>query len=48
MISIFNRFIFSDVKRDNRSVFLYAYDNAEAFLSTEIQIFFSSSERRIA
>ena len=38
----------SDVKRDNRSVFLYAYENTESFLSAEIQIFFSSAERRIA
>ncbi|CAF0773124.1 unnamed protein product [Adineta ricciae] len=37
-----------NVKRDNRSVFLYAYENAEAFLSVELQIFFSSVERRIA
>ncbi|CAF1245691.1 unnamed protein product [Adineta steineri] len=37
-----------NVKRDNRSVFLYAYENAEAFLSVELQIFFSSAERRIA
>ena len=39
---------FRNVKRDNRSVFLYAYENAEAFLSVELQIFFSSVERRIA
>jgi hypothetical protein len=39
---------FSNVKRDNRSVFLYAYENAEAFLSVELQIFFSSAERRTA
>ncbi|CAF5136927.1 unnamed protein product, partial [Rotaria magnacalcarata] len=37
-----------NVKRDNRSVFLYAYENAEAFLSVELQIFFSSAERRTA
>jgi hypothetical protein len=39
---------FRNVKRDNRSVFLYAYENAEAFLSVELQIFFSSAERRTA
>ncbi|CAF1115567.1 unnamed protein product [Rotaria sordida] len=37
-----------NVKRDNRSVFLYAYENAEAFLSVELQIFFASAERRTA
>ncbi|UJR22105.1 hypothetical protein I4U23_025170 [Adineta vaga] len=37
-----------NVKRDNRSVFLYAYENSEAFLSVELQIFFSSAERRTA
>jgi hypothetical protein len=41
-------FYFRNVKRDNRSVFLYAYENAEAFLSVELQIFFSSGERRTA
>jgi hypothetical protein len=51
---ILNRFslflfcIFRDVKRDNRSVFLYAYENTEAFLSLELQVFFSSAERRVA
>lgn len=41
-------FLCRNVKRDNRSVFLYAYENAEAFLSVEFQIFFSSAERRTA
>ena len=43
-----NFLFFRNVKRDNRSVFLYAYENAEAFLSVELQIFFSSAERRTA
>jgi len=38
----------TDVKRDNRSVFLYAHENAESFVSVEVQIFFSSPQRRTA
>ncbi|CAM4929146.1 unnamed protein product [Rotaria socialis] len=41
-------FSYRNVKQDNRFVFLCAYENAEAFLSVELQIFFSSAERRIA
>ncbi|CAM4943397.1 unnamed protein product, partial [Rotaria socialis] len=37
-----------NVKQDNRFVFLCAYENTEAFFSVELQIFFSSAERRIA
>ncbi|CAF4099468.1 unnamed protein product, partial [Rotaria sp. Silwood2] len=37
-----------NVKRDNRSIFLYAYENSETFSSVELQIYFSSAERRTA
>ncbi|CAF4592052.1 unnamed protein product [Rotaria sp. Silwood1] len=37
-----------NVKRDNRSIFLYAYENSEKFSSVEFQIYFPSAERRTA
>ncbi|CAF1221343.1 unnamed protein product, partial [Didymodactylos carnosus] len=37
-----------NVKRDARSVFLYAYENAEPFSLLELQIYFSSVDRRMA
>ncbi|CAF0940704.1 unnamed protein product, partial [Didymodactylos carnosus] len=37
-----------NVKRDARSVFLHAYENVETFSSLELQIYFSSAERRTA
>jgi hypothetical protein len=42
------REFYRDVKRDNRSTFLYAYENSETFSSVELQIYFSSAERRTA
>ncbi|CAF4453882.1 unnamed protein product, partial [Adineta steineri] len=36
------------VKYDNRSIFLYAYENSETFSSVEVQIYFASAERRTA
>ncbi|CAM4785220.1 unnamed protein product [Rotaria magnacalcarata] len=37
-----------NVKRDNRSIFLYAYENSATFSSVELQIYFASAERRTA
>ncbi|CAF0727583.1 unnamed protein product [Rotaria sordida] len=37
-----------NVKRDNRSIFLYAYENSETFSAVELQIYFASAERRTA
>ncbi|CAF1581908.1 unnamed protein product [Adineta steineri] len=37
-----------NVKYDNRSIFLYAYENSETFSSVEVQIYFASAERRTA
>jgi hypothetical protein len=39
---------YRNVKRDDRSIFLYAYENSETFSSVELQIYFSSAERRTA
>jgi hypothetical protein len=38
----------TNVKRDNRSIFLYASENSETFSPVELQIYFSSAERRTA
>lgn len=38
----------TNVKRDDRSIYLYAYENSDIFSSVELQIYFSSAERRTA
>jgi len=46
MLTVF--FSSRNVKRDDRSIYLYAYENSDIFSSVELQIYFSSAERRIA